>query len=156
MKKTLVLLAAFALSAAAASAQTKMAPVAPGQDAPAAVAGPGKGHRDKSPGEKADRQAARMAKEFGLNPDQENKVEQILLAERQEMAGLRDKAVANGTRKALGPEAQAIRAKYDEQLKGVLTPEQYAKLQAKRAEHREKALEHRREMGGKMTTKAKS
>lgn len=149
MKRTLVLLAAFALTSAAASAQTKMAPVAPGQNAPAAVAGPGKGHRDKSPGEKADRKAAHMAKELGLNADQENKVEQILLAERQEMAGLRDKATANGTRKGLGPEAKAVRAKYDEQLKAVLTPEQYAKLEAKRAEHR-------RDRGEKMRARMKS
>lgn len=148
MKKTLVLLAAFALTSAAASAQTKMAPVAPGQDVPAHAG------RHKSPEQKADRQAARMAKEFGLNADQEAKVEQILLAERQEMAGLRAQAAANGTRKGLGPEARTIRAKYDEQLKGVLTPDQFAKLQAKRAEHREKALEHRRAMGGKAKSKA--
>ena len=108
----------------------------------------GMGHgKGKTPAQKADHKAAKMAKELGLNADQEAKVEQILLAENTEMQALHAKAAGtHGT----SPEMKAARAKYDGQLKAVLTPEQFAKLQAKRAEH---AKEHGHGHDGNMKMK---
>ena len=164
MKKTLALLAAFALTAGASFAQT--APVAQtavkttGSDANqnalhqnlgAKAAGKGNaqgGKHHKSPAQKADHKAAKMAKELGLNADQEAKVEQVLLAENTEMQALHAKAADTH---GMTPEMKAARDKYDGQLKAVLTPEQFAKLQAKRAEHHN----HDKE-SGKMKGKAKA
>ncbi|HEX8507095.1 MAG TPA: hypothetical protein VF630_17155, partial [Hymenobacter sp.] len=78
MKKTLLLLAALALNTAGTSfAQT----------APAArtsvKAHKGKGDH-KTPAQKADHKAAKMAKELGLTADQEARVEQLMLARQQE------------------------------------------------------------------------
>lgn len=97
----------------------------------------------KTPAQKADHKAAKMAKELGLNTDQENKVEQILLAENQEMQALHAKAAGPH---GISPAMKAARAKYDGQLKAVLTPDQFAKLQAKRDKHL-------KEHGGKMKMK---
>ena len=151
MKKTLLAALVALATAGTAAAQTKMAPVAPAQNPPAMSHGEGhgKGKGHKTPAQKADRRAAKMAKELGLNPDQEAKVEAILLAENQEMTALHSKATP-GTRGEMLPEMKAARDKYDAQLKAVLTAEQFAKLQAERAEHREERKEKR---GGKMKAK---
>ena len=162
MKKSLVLLAALALTSASAFAQTKMAPVAPGQNPATPVIGTmdmspgkglGKGHgkSHKTPEQKADHRAAKLAKELGLTPDQETKVETLLLAENKEMMALRGTATP-GTRPSPGQmaEMKAVREKYNGQLKAVLTPDQYTKLMAKRAEKREDMKEKRGErMKGK-------
>ena len=149
MKNTLALLAALALTSANAFAQTKMAPVAPGQNPPTQVTGTtdmshgkdhGRGHgKDhKTPEQKADHRAGKMAKELGLNPDQEAKVEALLLAENKEMTTLRGTATP-GTRPSPGQRAEmkTVHDKYDGQLKAILNPEQYAKLMARRNEKRE-------------------
>ena len=149
MKNTLALLAALALTSANAFAQTKMAPVAPGQNPPTQVIGTmdmshgkdhGKDHgRDhKTPEQKADHRAEKMAKELGLNPDQEAKVEALLLAENKEMTTLHGTATP-GTRPSPDQrtEMKTVHDKYDGQLKAILNPEQYAKLMARRNEKRE-------------------
>ena len=162
--KNSLLLAALALAfASPAHAQTTAPVKVTGSDAkqtalheelmtkgsqPGKMATPKPGQKPgKSPAQKADRKAAKLAKELGLNADQENKVEQILLAENTEMKTLHDQAAgAHG----MSPAMKTARAKYDGQLQAVLTPEQFAKLQARRAEHRdEKAKEH----DGKMKMK---
>lgn len=142
MKKSLVLVAALALATAGTTFAQTATPAAP------MAAHKGKGHHGdkKTPAEKADHRAAKLAKELGLAPDQENRVEQILLAEQTEMKALHDKAKAEA-HKGMSPEKQAVRAKYDAQLKAAMTAEQYAKFEATRKEHHEKMMEHH---GGKM------
>ncbi len=146
MKKTLVLLAALVLTSASAFAQTKMAPVAPGQNPPTLERSHGKGKGHKTPEQKADRRAGKLAKELGLNPDQEAKVEAVLLAENKEMMALRGTATP-GTRPSPGQmaEMKATRDKYNAQLKTILTPEQYTKLLAERDEKRKEMKEKRGE-----------
>ena len=153
MKKTLLAALLALATAGTAVAQTKMAPVAPGQNPPAMGHGNGHGHGKghKTPEQKADHRAAKLAKELGLNPDQETKVEAILLAENKELMALHSQPTS-GTPGAMAPAMQATRAKYDAELKAVLTAEQFAKLQAERAEHREERKEQR---GGKMKGKTK-
>ena len=143
MKKSLLLAALALATASFAHAQTTAPVKVTGSDAKQtamhqemmAKAQPGQkaSHKPgKTPAQKADHKAAKMAKELGLNTDQENKVEQILLAENQEMQALHAKAAGS---RGMSAEMKAARAKYTGQLKAVLTPEQFAKLQAKRDEH---------------------
>ena len=129
MKKTLFLLAALALTTAGTSfAQTMPAAtsmVKAREQAP------------KSPAQKADRHASKMAKELGLNADQEAKVEQLLLARQQESAALRTKYAVN--KKAGRPKMKAAHDRYEAQFKTILSAEQYAKFQLKKTEHHDNA-----------------
>ena len=125
MKKTLLLLAALAFTTAGtAFAQT----------APAAATHEARKQAPKSPAQRADHHASKMAKELGLNADQEAKVEQLLLARQQEAAALKTKYAAN--RKAGRPEMKAAHDRYEAQFKTILTAEQFAKLSQIKDEHR--------------------
>lgn len=129
MQKTLVLLSVLAATAGRASvAQTRMAPAG----------------ATKTPEERADRQTQALVKQLGLSAEQEPKVESILLAQLSDMQALNQKYPA-GNRRGIGPELKATKAKYDEQLKAVLTPEQFAKLEQLRQERREQLRERRRQ-----------
>jgi protein CpxP len=111
MKKFLLpLLAAVAISFSAAAQTTP----------------PQEGGRPRhSPQEMADRQAQRLSKELNLSADQSTKVTQIFAARTQDMQALR----ASGTRPTR-EQMQTSRAQYDDQLKQVLTPEQFTKYTA--------------------------
>ena len=159
MKKSLLIAALAFATASLAQAQTTPAVKATGSDAKQTVlhqemmakgqATPKGGHKPgKTPAMKADHKAAKMAKELGLNADQEAKVEQIMLAENTEMKALHNQAAGSH---GMSPAMKTARAKYDGQLKAVLTPAQYAKLQAHRAEHRDEKM---KEHGGKMKMKS--
>ena len=138
MKKTLLLLTALAFT----TAGTAFAQTAPAATYKARKQAP------KSPAQKADRHASKMAKELGLNADQEAKVEQLLLARQQETAALKAKYAAN--RKAGRPEMKAAHDRYEAQFKTILTAEQFARLSQMKDEHRS----HGRGAGaGKMKTK---
>jgi Spy/CpxP family protein refolding chaperone len=131
----LSLLAAFALTVGTAAAQTttQTAPASSG-----ATAGRGYGRAQGNPEEMATRQSQRLSQQLSLNADQTAKVQQILLARGQEMQALRGQARDAGSRDQLRPQMEANRAKYDEQFKAVLTPDQYTKyttMQADRMHH---------------------
>ena len=88
----------------------------------------------RSPQEMADNQTQRLSKDLNLSADQLTKVQQILTARAQEMQALRADGSARPTREQM----QANRAKYNDQLKQVLTPDQFAKyttMQANRRQH---------------------
>ena len=141
MKKTLVLLAALALTTAGTSfAQT--APAA----SPTMQA---RKQAPRDPAKMADHRASRMAKDLGLNADQEAKVEQLMLARQQETTALKTKYGTD--RKAGRPEIKAAHDRYEAQMKAILTPEQFAKLGQLKAEHHG----HDKD-GGKMKMKAKA
>ena len=140
MKKNFLLLVALAF----ATAGTSFA-----QTTPAASMVQARKQAPKSPAQKADRQAGKMAKELGLNADQEAKVEQLLLARQQETAALKTKY---GTDKKAGrPEMKAAHDRYQTQFKAILTPEQYAKFSQMKADHHGHGKD-----GGKMKMKAKA
>ena len=140
MKKTLFLLAALALTTAGTSfAQTTPAAtsmVKARKQAP------------KSPAQKADRHAGKMAKELGLNADQETKVEQLLVARQQESAAL--KAKYSTDKKAGRAEMKAAHDRYEAQMKTILTPEQFAKMSQMKADHHNHG---KMKDGGKMKLK---
>ena len=147
MKKTLILLAAMALTAGTSFAQT--APVkTTGSDANQTARHYAKGpHGPKDPAKMADHRAGKMAKELGLSADQEAKVELLLLARQQETAAL--KAKYGKDRKAGRADMRAAHDRYEAQLKTILTPEQFAKFQQQEDQHHDKMKD------GKMKMKAK-
>lgn len=146
MKKMLVLLAAFALTAEAASAQTAQ----PGR------MGQGRmmGRQDVTPEQRADQMAQRLTAQLGLSTDQTAKVREIALAQAQEGQALRSKYATAGSREGLGPDLKALRDKYDTQLKSVLTPDQYAKYDQQRDDRMDKRKEKVKD--GKQKVKAKA
>lgn len=147
MKKTLVLLASLALATAGtAFAQAPVKTTGTNANQTAQQRANGQGH--KSPAQKADRHATKMAKQLGLNADQEGRVEQLMLARQQETAALKAKYGAD--RKAGRPEMKAAHDRYEAQLKAILTAEQYAKLTQLKDEHHG----HGKVKDGKMKAKA--
>ncbi|MBJ6109699.1 hypothetical protein JAO73_11795 [Hymenobacter sp. BT523] len=125
MKRILVLLALSLAAAGAASAQAGMA---------AAQA---------TPEQQAQRRTQYLAKELGLTADQQAKLQPILLAQRQDMLAMREKVQTGGRQRGMGQELKAAQAKYTEQIKAVLTPEQFAKFDQMKDEARDKMRERR-------------
>ena len=122
-KNALPIFAALAFTFSAASAQT-----APAQ---------GRGqHAKHSPQEMAQHQAKRLTKTLGLSADQSAKVAQIMEQRAQDMQAMHATAQASTDRQQLRQQMQANRAKYDDQLKAVLTPDQFGKYTAMREERR--------------------
>lgn len=146
MKKPLLLLAAMAF-ATASFAQTT--PAATTTQLPTH-----RGHRlgqgaHKTPEQRAEHRTAMLTKKLSLTADQQAKVHQILLAQAQEGQALKAKYPAKEQRQALHQEMKAGHAKYQAQLQGVLTADQYGKLTAMQKEHH-----HRGEHGDKQKAKS--
>jgi Spy/CpxP family protein refolding chaperone len=83
---------------------------------------------ERDPQEVAAKRAERMATELGLNADQRTRLEAIFLHEAEQM--------------------KALREKHDAEMRSVLTPEQYAAWEQKRAEKRAMMKERRKAQGG--------
>ena len=143
MKKFLVLLAVASATVGSSSAQ---APASTTQTAPPTAS------QAKSPDQQAERRAQYLAKELGLNADQQAKLTPILVAQRQEMVTMRNKVQTGGRRMGTGQDLKAAQARYDTQIKAVLTPEQYAKFSQLRDEQRDKMRERRQAGGAKPMT----
>ncbi|MBD2766343.1 hypothetical protein IC235_00375 [Hymenobacter sp. BT664] len=120
----LPLLAAFALTLGTAAAQTTTQNTSAG-----ATVGRGHDRAQGNPEAMATRQSQRLSQELGLNADQTAKIQQILLARGQEMQAMRSQA-RTGDRSQLRTQMDANRSKYDEQVKAVLTADQYTKYTA--------------------------
>jgi protein CpxP len=118
MKKSFAFLAALALAAPAARAQTTPAAPTPPFNDPSA---------GRSPEQQAQNQAMRLAKELNLSADQQTKVQQLMNAQRQETQTAIQQA--GGNRQAMGKAMRAGRSKFEGQLQTVLTTEQYTKYQ---------------------------
>ena len=80
--------------------------------------------------ERAERVTRRMTEQLGLTADQTTKIQAINLQRITEQQALRQKRHANADREAMMKDMRALQQKYQEQYKGVLTPEQYAILEA--------------------------
>jgi len=145
MKKSLLLLAALAF-ATTSFAQTT--PAATTQLPTHRVHRMGKGAHH-TPEQRAEHRTAMLTKKLGLTAEQQPKVKQIMLAQAQEGQALKAKYPAQEQRQALHQEMKAGHAKYQAQLQGVLTADQYGKLAAMKKEH------HRRgEHGGQQKAKS--
>ena len=166
MKKTLLALSVLALSMSAAAAQTTTIPASSPDRRPALPTRPmyaeGYGAKAaktaKSPAQKADRHAAKIAKALGLTAEQEAKVETIVLARNQEMSALKAKYAAGADRKAGRADMKAVKTKYDGQLQTALGPDLYARYDKMRDEQHDRAKETNgaKMKDGKPKMKAKS
>lgn len=136
MKKSLVLLAALALSSAAAFGQTAVKTTGSDANQNALHQNLAKDKTKQAPAttaQKADRKAGKMAKELGLNADQEARVEKLLVARKQEEAALKAKYATD--KKAGRADMKAAHDRYETALKAILTPEQFTKMSQMKAEH---------------------
>jgi protein CpxP len=131
MKKPFALLAALALTSAAAHAQTTPAAQPP-------LNNPEATH---TPEQQAQSQAMRLAKELNLSSEQQTQVQQLMSTQRQETQTAIQNAGSN--RRTMGQAMRAGRNKFDGQLKTVLTPDQYTKYQQLMAQRRELVRERR-------------
>jgi Spy/CpxP family protein refolding chaperone len=145
MKKSLLLLAALAF-ATASFAQTTPAPTT--QLPTHRVHRMGQGQH-KTPEQRADHHTAMLTKKLSLTADQQPKVRQILLAQAQEGQALKAKYPAKEQRQAHRDEMKATHAKYQAQLQGVLSADQYGKLTAMQQERHHKGAH-----GGKQKAKS--
>ncbi|AHJ97232.1 guided entry of tail-anchored proteins factor 1 [Hymenobacter swuensis] len=146
MKKLLILLAAFSLSAAAASAQTTPVKAAHGQHMKG-----GKMHGDKAPKtpeQRADHAAQALTKQLGLSAAQTAQVRQLHLDRARQMQAHKAQAgTSTGTDKKQHHEAmKAEKAQYEAQLKQILSADQYAKYAQLQADKMAKHKAHRQGM----------
>ncbi|MCC2545243.1 DUF4890 domain-containing protein [Hymenobacter sp. BT175] len=133
MKKILVLLAAFTFSAGVASAQT------PAQTKIKHKVKTEHGAKaDKTPEQKAERSAQKMAKSLGLSAEQTEKVRQLNLARFQERQAKRAHQGTAAKTRASRQEMKAGREQYEAQLKQILSADQFAKYAQLKAEKMEK------------------
>jgi Spy/CpxP family protein refolding chaperone len=124
------------LSGNALLAQDQSTPPATAAQPPAASAQ----HRAHVPNPR--RQAKRMAKQLGLTPDQQSKIEPILAGRAQQMQSVRsDSTLAGNDRKA---KLQGIRQDSDSKIEAVLNDAQ--KQQYEQIKQNRKA--NRRQQGG--------
>ncbi|GAB2780924.1 hypothetical protein HNQ93_001293 [Hymenobacter luteus] len=133
MKKLLVLLAAFAFSTAAVSAQTTPVKAAHKQHQ--------KGSKSaKTPEQRADHAAQSLARKVGLSAAQTEQVRQLNLARFQELQAKRAQVATAADKKQRHQALKASKDRYEAQLKQILSAEQYTKyaqLQAeKQAKHK--------------------
>ena len=128
MKKPLLLLAALAF-ATASFAQTTPAPTPQAHH--------GQHHkRAKTPAQRADHRTAMLTKKLGLTAAQQPQVHQILLTQAQEGQALKAQYPAKDQRPARHQAMQTSRAKYQQQLRAVLSADQFGQLQAMRQAHK--------------------
>ncbi len=114
MKKTILMLFAVAIASVNLLAQEQQESNAP----------------KKSPEERADNMTKRMTKELGLNPDQQTKMKALILSREQE-------------REQKSKGAKPDKEKREAEMKAILTPEQFQKLQQIREEEKDKRHERR-------------
>ena len=96
--------------------------------------------------DRAKQQTERMTKELGLNADQATKVEAINAKYAEKMDAMRaDRKEKMAETKGKGAELNDARLA---EMKDVLTPEQYAKMEKNREAMQEKHQEKRQEMRG--------
>ena len=134
MKKLLFFLTTYLATATAGFAQAP---------APAINTAPATASPQKTPDQVIDRRAQYLAKELGLNADQQARLQPILLAQRQQLQILREQRITGGRRLGTAQDLKAAQAKFDEQFKAVFTSEQYARFSQMQTEQRDKLRERR-------------
>jgi Spy/CpxP family protein refolding chaperone len=105
--------------------------IAQAQQTQQATDKPGK---HKTPEERAQAMTERMSKHLGLSADQQAKVQALNLEKALKMSAIQEKRVTE--RKKAHEEAKAYRQDWDNQLKTILTTDQYAELQKQQAERK--------------------
>lgn len=136
MKKLLILLAAAALTIGTTNAQTT---------SPAQRSANGR-PQPATPEQQADR----LTKQLNLSADQRTQVVALEQARREEMKTMRGQLQAGGDRTGMRQTMQTARDKYDTQLKGILTADQYTQYN----QQREQRADNRGSRKMKLKTKS--
>jgi len=153
MKKLIAMIALGAMVAGTSFAQT-----APQKDKKPRIerAGQGKdGRQAKSPEERAAKRVEMMSKRYNLSEAQQAQLKTLHQKQGQEMAAMRGQR--GQSQKISQQQREAMKAKHEQfnaELKGILTPEQYAQYQTDRqnkgnGEHRGKRKGYSKKMGEK-------
>lgn len=82
-------------------------------------------HSDKTPEQRAAQHTKRMTRELGLSSDQTAKVQDINLRFAQSLSEVKGSTAEQGAKKE---QAQGMKEKRDQELKLVLTEEQYSNM----------------------------
>ena len=130
MKKLLMILAVGAATAPAAAAQTPAAAPSPGTVVRTV---PPAGGLQQTPEQMVARRVQYLGQELGLSADQQTRLQPVLLAQREQLQTLREGRVTNGRRYGSPQDLKNAEVKFDEQLKTVFTPEQFAKYTQRKA-----------------------
>ena len=125
MKKLLLLLAIGGATTPAALAQTPATTTTTPGTIVRTV--PPAGGLQQTPEGMVARRVQYLTEELALSPEQQAKLRPILLAQREQLQTLREGRVTNGRRYGSPQDVKAAEVKFDEQLKTVFTPEQFAK-----------------------------
>ncbi len=104
--------------------------------APLAMAQDKQGKEQKTPEERAKRHTERMTQELGLTAEQSAKVGDINLRYVDVLADLK---ASGQDKEVMKEQGKALRDKRDEELKLVLTAEQYTRMMALREQKRKEA-----------------
>lgn len=131
MKKLLLLLAVSGATATAARAQTPAATTTPGTIVRTV---PPAGGLQQTPEGMVARRVQYLTDELALTPEQQARLKPVLLAQREQLQTLREGRVTNGRRYGSPQDMKNTELKFDEQLKAVFTPEQFAKYTQMKAE----------------------
>ena len=134
MKNLLFLLAASGATTFAAHAQTPAQTPGAAPTTTIVRTVPPAGGLQQTPEQMVARRVQYLGTELGLSAEQQTKLQPILLAQREQMQTLREGRVTNGRRYGSPQDMKAAEAKFDEQLKTVFTPEQFAKYTQMKAD----------------------
>jgi periplasmic protein CpxP/Spy len=106
------------------------APSIMAQSTPAPAAAPGGPRQQLTPDQRAEKQTEQMQKNLGLSDDQFTKVKQINLNFQTQIDKLRSNGSSNNDPQQMHTQMKALRDQRDADLKGVLTTDQYTKMQS--------------------------
>lgn len=99
-------------------------------------------------GQRAPERTEQMTKELGLSPEQAAKVGEINARLDKDLARMREEnatARAKGERPAADGQGRELKAKYEAEMKEVLTAEQWAKWEEFQQANKQKRMEMRQE-----------
>ena len=117
--------------------------------------GGGRGDRNASPEERAERQTQHMVKALNLSAAQGEKIQVVNLEFGQKLQTARAEARASGDREAMRAAMKAMRDEHQESLKKYLTIEQAEKWAVISAEQETKMKANRKKRGKRKQMKEK-
>lgn len=101
----------------------------------------------KTPEQRATDRTEKMTTELGLNADQKAKVQAANLAFTQALATTKEEGA---DKEAMRAKAKELKVQRDAELKGILTPEQFAKMEElRKAKHTEMKEKKKAQKSGK-------
>ena len=124
MKKLVLLLAIGGATTSAAQAQSPATTTTPGTIVRTV---PPAGGLQQTPEGMVARRVQYLSEELSLSADQQTKLQPILRAQREQLQTLREGRTTGGRRYGSPQDMKNAETKFDEQLKTVFTPEQFAK-----------------------------